>query len=297
MSGTLTLAAGPARLRLAPAAGGAVADWFLADTPILRPAEPGALEARTPRGLASYPLVPISNRVAGNRFSFAGLTHHLPALLNGQSIHGAGWQLPWAVAESGPAHATLTLDHKGGDHPGCLWPFAFQAEQRFALTETALRHDLLVRNTAEHPTPLALGMHPFFPRTPRATLRFAARHVWLHDAQRIPTERIETPAHWDHRDGLPVGVQVLDHCFATWGGIARIDWPEHRLALTLAADPVFRHLIVYVPEGRDFFAVEPVSNMTDGINRIDGHTEHGMAILKPGEELSGTIRLSLERTS
>ena len=56
----------------------------------------------------------------------------------------------------------------------------------------------------------------------------------------------------------------------------------------------FRHVILYVPEGRDFFAFEPVTNMTDGINRIDGITEHGMAVLKPGEHLAGTIRFALE---
>jgi aldose 1-epimerase len=284
------LAAGPSRLRLAPSVGGSIVDWWHGATPVMRPVEPGALEGASPRGLASYPLVPLSNRVAGNRFSFAGLTYTLPALLNGQSIHGAGWQLPWTVAEAGPSHAILALDHPGGG----LWPFAFQAEQHFALTDSGLRHDLVIRNTAEHPAPLAMGMHPFFPRTPGAVLRFAARHVWLQDAHRIPIERVETPAQWDHRDGMQIGVQVLDHCFATWGGIARIDWPEHRLALTIAADPVFRHVILYVPEGRDFFAFEPVTNMTDGINRIDGVTDHGMAILKPGEQLAGSIRFTLE---
>jgi aldose 1-epimerase len=288
----LTLSAGRARLRLAPEIGGSIADWHLGDTPVMRPVQPGALVAKHPRGLASYPLVPLSNRVAGRRFSFAGLTHPLPELLNGQYIHGAGWMLPWTMQEAGPAQATLRLDFPGGE----LWPFAFVAEQRFSLSEDGLRHDIMVRNTAEHPAPVALGSHPFFPRTPRARLHFAAQHVWLQDEFRIPTTRVPVPAHWDHRHGMEVGRVVLDHCFATWGGHARIVWPEHGLALAIAADPVFRHTIVFVPEGRDFFAFEPVSNMTDGVNRIDGTTEHGMAILRPGEDIAGTIRFSLEPT-
>ena len=290
MSGLLTLSAGRGRLRLAPAIGGAIADWHLGDTPVMRPVQPGALEEGNPRGLASYPLVPLSNRVAGNRFSFAGLTYPLPALLNGQYIHGAGWLLPWTVVDAGPAHALLRLDFPGGD----LWPFAFTAEQRFMLAENGLRYDLAVRNTAEHPAPLALGTHPFFPRTPRTTLRFAARHVWEQDARRIPTTRIDVPASWDHSEGQPVGPLVLDHVFADWGGRGRIAWPEHGLALAIAADPVFHHAVLYTPEGRDFFAFEPVSNMTDGINRIDGETVHGMAILRPGETLSGIVRYILE---
>jgi len=290
VSALLTLAAGRARLRLAPAIGGSIADWHLGDIPVMRPVQPGALEDGNPLGLASYPLVPLSNRVAGNRFSFAGLTHTLPPLLNGQYIHGAGWQLPWEVAGSGPAHATLRLDFPGG----ALWPFAFAAEQRLILTEGELRHDLMVRNTAEHPAPLALGTHPFFPRPAGTTLHFAAHHVWQQDDQRIPTTRIDVPPEWDHRHGRQVGEVVLDHCFASWAGMARIVWPAQGLALAIAADRIFHHIILYTPEGRDFFAFEPVSNLTDGINRIDGRTEHGMAILRPGEALSGSVRYILE---
>jgi aldose 1-epimerase len=286
----LTLADGQARLCLAPAIGGAIVGWDVDGVAVMRPTQPWALEEADARGLASYPLVPLSNRVAGNRFSFAGLTHRLPALLGAQYIHGAGWRLPWSVVEIGVAHATLRLDFPGGE----LWPFAFVAEQRFVLEEGALRHELMVRNAAEHPAPLGLGTHPFFPRTPRARLHFAAHHVWLNDAAQIPTERVAVPAEWDHRHGRIVGEVALDHCFASWSGLARIAWPEHGWALTIAADPIFRHAIAYTPEGRDFFAFEPVTNLTDGINRIDGTTEHGMAILRPGDALEGAVRYTLE---
>ena len=99
MSELLTLTAGRAQLRLAPAIGGSIADWRLGDIPVMRPIQPGALAEKNPRGLASYPLVPLSNRVANRRFSFAGLSYDLPDLLNGQFIHGAGWMLPWVVQD------------------------------------------------------------------------------------------------------------------------------------------------------------------------------------------------------
>ena len=286
----LTLSAGDARLRLAPAIGGSIADWWLGDVPVMRPLVPGAVEQRSPRGLASYPLVPISNRVAHQRFSFAGLTHHLPVLLDGFAIHGAGWQLPWTVTDAGPDHATLALSYPGGP----LWPFAFHATQRFVLAQNGLVCEIGIRNDAEHPAPLAIGMHPFFPRTPQTRLHFIAQHVWLLDGEKIPNRRIEVPPQWDHRHGRVVGEAVLDHCFAGWNGLGRIIYPEHQMAIAIAADPVFRHVVVFMPEGQDFFAFEPVSNMTDGINRIDGSTEHGMFILRPGEERGGTIRFTLE---
>ena len=115
MSELLTLAAGRAQLRLAPAIGGSIADWHVVgknggDIPVMRPIQANALAEQNPRGLASYPLVPLSNRVARRRFSFAGLSYDLPDLLHGQFIHGAGWMLPWVVHDSGPDHATLRLD-------------------------------------------------------------------------------------------------------------------------------------------------------------------------------------------
>ncbi len=295
MDGLVTLTAGRARLRLAPAIGGAVVDWVVADAagrpvPLLRPTSAAALAAGEARGLASYPLVPLSNRVAGNRFSFAGLSYTLPALLGEQYIHGAGWQVPWEVAAVGADRATLRLSYPGG----ALWPFAFVAEQRFALMADGLRIEMMVRNTGEQFAPVAMGAHPFFPRAGGARLRFGARQVWLQDGARIPTRRVEVPAQWDHRAGMAVGQVELDHCFAEWGGAARIDWPEHGLGLAIDVDPVFGHVIVYTPAGRDFFAFEPVSNMTDGVNRIDGVTEHGMAVLKPGEAIAGAMRFMVE---
>ena len=41
--------------------------------------------------------------------------------------------------------------------------------------------------------------------------------------------------------------------------------------------PLFGHLIVYTPPGEDFFCVEPVSHMTDAINRMDGDDRHRLA--------------------
>jgi hypothetical protein len=61
----------------------------------------------------------------------------------------------------------------------------------------------------------------------------------------------------------------------------------------IEADPVFGHLIVYVPPARDFFAVEPVSHMNNAVNRPDV-TDNGLRHLAPGERLTGSVRFSVE---
>ena len=127
----MKLTAGTAELILAPQTGGSVVSWTIAGQPILRHANPEATDAR---GNACYPLVPFSNRVAGRRFSFAGQTYELPALLGEWAIHGAGWQCAWTAEAISHWDATLTLDYPGGT----LWPFAFRATQRFELESDRL---------------------------------------------------------------------------------------------------------------------------------------------------------------
>ncbi|MCW3474067.1 aldose 1-epimerase [Limobrevibacterium gyesilva] len=285
----MILTSGDMHLVLAPEIGGSIAAWTRGAEPLFRPSLPGALDEASPRGLASYPLFPYSNRVAGRRFTFAGVTHDLPDLMNGFAIHGAGWQRPWTAAQDRNM-ATLTLDHQ----PGPLWPFAFHAEQRFTLLGDALVCDLRVENRDTVPAPAGFGLHPYFPRSPRASLQFTATHVWHNGADMIPTELTPVPPAWDHRDGRPVGSVTLDNCFAGWSGHARLLYPDRGFALSIAADPVFRHLVVYVPPGESFLAVEPVSNMNDGLNRMDGVTDHGVFVLAPGEARTGRITFRVE---
>jgi aldose 1-epimerase len=56
-------------------------------------------------------------------------------------------------------------------------------------------------------------------------------------------------------------------------------------------------LIVYTPAGDDFFCVEPVSHMTDAINRMGSVAEHGLRILMPGEELRGDVTFRIATAS
>ena len=59
------------------------------------------------------------------------------------------------------------------------------------------------------------------------------------------------------------------------------------------AEP-FRHLVLYVPAGEPFFAVEPVSNANDGFNLLArGVADSGVRVLAPGETLGGTVRIAV----
>ncbi len=280
----MKITSGQAELVLAPDMGGSIISWTVDGRPVFRPANP---DATTSRMQSCYPLVPFSNRVANGRFTFAGHEYKLPILLGPWAIHGAGWQLPWMIQD----HSML-LRYPGGE----LWPFAFDAEQHFDLTPHSLAVTMRITNRHNAPVPAALGLHPFYPRDPETRLQLRAAGVWMSDENKIP-ERLEAvPADWNFSEERPLGDANIDHCFAGWDGTYAITWPQRRERLVVTATNPLRHLVVYVPRGENFFAVEPVSNMNDGLNHMNTTDDHGMRILAPGESLEGRISMVLERT-
>jgi aldose 1-epimerase len=284
----VSVVAGDARLVLTPAFGGAVFAWTRGDEPIFRPALPGGLDADNPRELASYPLFPFSGRVAGRRFAWAGTSYELPALLGDWAIHGAGWQLPWRADTDG-ARVVLSLDYPGGP----LYPFAFHAEQIFELEDDALSCTCVIENRHDAPAPFAFGQHPFFPRSPEATLQFKADGVVLTGPDLLPVGHGKVPAEWDHTAPRLVGAVPLDACFTGWDGVARIVYPDRGFAIDITAAPVFANLVVYIPPHLQSFAVEPVANITNALNRMEGEPPSGMFILGPGERRRGTMRFAI----
>jgi aldose 1-epimerase len=56
------------------------------------------------------------------------------------------------------------------------------------------------------------------------------------------------------------------------------------------ADPVLGHLVIYTPEGENFFCVEPVSHSVDAFNLAEaGVPDTGTVVLDPGESLRGRV--------
>ncbi|WP_343234393.1 aldose 1-epimerase [Microvirga terrestris] len=278
--------------------GGAIAGFWHGDVALMRETSEHALRDGLVRQTSCYPLIPYSNRIAHGRFSFDGIEHRL-ALNFGDhphSIHGNAWQKPWQVAEADGTHCRLVLVHRpeGGEARG--WPFAYRAEQLLTLSPNGLTLTLSLKSEDHRAMPAGLGLHPFFPKRSGVRLQFAAERVYPSGSDSLPMDGIPVPAGWSYRSMRELGEPRLDNCFAGWDGKARIVYDQEKIALRVDADPLFGHLVVYVPHGRDFFAVEPVSHLNNAINRPD-LTGHGLKVLKPGERVTAQVRFDVEALS
>jgi len=291
---TLTLRAGDLHVRLDPGTGGAIASLAWRGISLLRPVRDMRLAAQYGRAVAAYPLIPYANRIDHGRFTLGGLSYQLARNFGDEphSIHGNGWMRAWAIRESGPAYARLTLDHRPPHDPVTEWPFAYQAEQIFSASDDRLEIRLSLLNQDSVAFPAGIGLHPYVARTPKSTLCFEADTIWRTGADGLPAGRIAVPADLAFDRPRPIGALEIDTCFAGWGGSATLLMPEHQLVLHIEAGPPLDHFQVYTPMGQDYCGLEPVSNMPDGINRMGSISDQGMVMLAPGQSLMSRVTFS-----
>jgi aldose 1-epimerase len=260
---------------------------------ILRPTPPDAIATGNVSRMASFTLAPFSNRLWGARFAFRGRRYQLtPNTPDGHAQHGDVRRRPWRLVERSGTSARLTLATR--DFPDFNYPFPFGAEVRYTLAGASLATELRLDNVGENAMPAGFGFHPYFNRAllaadedvelqARATSHFPGR------VPNGPAERL--PAELDFATARPL-TDGLSTCHAGWDGHAVIRWPGSRVTVNLDATPPLRHLVVFTPAGEPFFAVEPVSNATNGFNlHAAGIADSGTIELEPGASVTGSFTL------
>lgn len=277
----LELKAGELRLALRPDLGGCLAGLWCGDVPVLRSTEPDALGQV--RASACFPMVPYSGRLGLRRFRWQGRDHTTAPNYEDSphSLHGVAWQRPWQVVESGERSAVLRCVHA----PDAHWPFEFDVRQRIALTEGALEMELDFHNTSAATQPVGLGWHPYFPKRPRSRVHAEVAARWETDVQQLPTRRVAQAG----VDG-DVAHLAFDHSFEGWQGAARIR--DEKLSLRLSSS--LAYVVIYTPQEKDYFCVEPVSHVANAIHMAEP-AAHGLVALAPGQRLAASMRLEVAR--
>ncbi|MGH8253838.1 MAG: aldose 1-epimerase [Steroidobacteraceae bacterium] len=290
------LQAGELHAEIWPEAGGAIARFDLhaggtAPQPLFRPTPPQDLYS--PLELASFPLLPYSNRIRDGHFAFGGAEYRLPRNFHGMKFpqHGVGWLLRWSTDAIETDTCELSLHHAAGTD----WPFEFRATQRFTLTPEVLTIAMTLRNLTSTEMPYGMGQHPYFPRPRGTRLRARVAGVWRSDADMLPLQHAPLPDEWNLAQGILLDDTFIDNCFDGFGGEALIHWPDGS-GLLIDAPPPLEFLVVYNPPAEQFFCVEPVTQLSDGFNMAArpgiSAGNAGLRTLRSGE--SATVRHSFQ---
>jgi aldose 1-epimerase len=280
----LTLSYGTDRCELIPALGGSIAAWTVDGQGMMRSASALSIAANDPFGMASFPLVPYSNRIGDGSFEWDGerfaLARNFPP--EPHSIHGVGFQRRWQVHARAADSVTLALNHR----PGASWPFAFEARQRITLSDGTLAIEMSAVNIADRAVPLAFGHHPYFPRG-GAFLKFRAQGVWLVGDDGLPSLRVVPFDKFDYSNAMSVARGDIDHCFVGWDRKAEIFWRDRSLALEITASDRLPCAVVCIRSDIDGFCFEPVPHFNDAVNRREG--DYGMPVIAPGKSFTASI--------
>lgn len=252
-------------------------------------------EVKTSSQRASFTLLPYSNRIRDAHFRFQGRDIQLvPNTKDGLAQHGDVRNRPWQVRQVNPNHLVCTFDSR--DFADINWPWAFMARVEYLLHGPHFDTTVTLTNASEGEMPAGMGLHPYYARQQDGIdplLTFDAELAYDTDERVLPTAgpRPLAPAE-DYRTPSRIGDRQVDRAYTAWEGIARLDWGDR--ALTITADNVYSHLIVYTaPDGS--LALEPVTHATDAFNlAAQGIGGVDMRTLEPGQSLAGTARVTLE---
>jgi aldose 1-epimerase len=302
----LVIVNGHWRVGLLPENGGCVAfgQARIGDTwvDVLRPTPPDRLGERW--DTASFPLVPWSNRVRHGTLPWNDEAYQLRRWgTDDFAMHGTAVEFPWEVIERGTDHATLEFDARG--YYGVNFPWDFVTRAEFMLDGARFGWRLSIENVDDETFPAGLGHHPYFVRT----LTTGDGAAFDSGAQlQVNCERAYTlidgmadgpagpiPNSYDFRAMRPLGPDFVDTCQTARSSpiAATIEYPG-ALTVDLFADDLLSHLVVYLPVGEPFFAVEPVTNANDAFTlHALGVSGVGVFPVEPGERVSTGFSLSL----
>ena len=256
------------------------ADWLVVTPPV----DAATLAERDILKLGGFPLAPFCNRIEGGRFDFEGAGCKVP--LNwppdpSVAIHGLSWQRSWATDSHTADRLMLsqTIDEEYS-------AFRYAAELTFDVATEVAQTELTIRNIGERKLPFGVGFHPYFRRTPQAVVAFET-DGWLEpDARCLPVAWHPLGSAQDARAGRLVDAfSGTDATFTGWKQRAWLSWPELGARIELEAGGAARALHAYVPDGRTFLCLEPVSHVTDVMNRRQFARYGDMDVLAPGAAL------------
>lgn len=291
---------GRQRLGLVPGKGGSVAAWLLHPGTASQGRRAGApfhlwrpwCGDDNAFSVASLPLVPWSNRISGRGFEHKGRFYPLRPNREGEPcpIHGEGWLQPWEVL----THNPLRLDMRLESLRFMDSPYEYVVTQSYQLLPDGIGQTLTVTHLGSTPLPYGLGQHPWLLRTPHTRLQAQVQGVWLSHPNRLPSEHRTVLGEWDLRTGIPAHGPLIDNAFTGWRGIARIEWPEDRWALSVQQSGADNEgcLLVFRPEAGPTFCVEPVTHPVDAIH-LPG--QPGLRWLDHGDSMTQELQWQFER--
>jgi galactose mutarotase-like enzyme len=236
-------------------------------------------------------LAPWANRLGSRRFRAAGVDVDLAGLPlgcdgNGLPIHGLlvgrpGWRVAHRAARRGRAILGASIDV---DEPA--FPFPHRIELRIAAGDRQLTVDTTIVPTGRRAVPVAFGWHPYLrlPGTPRRQwqLRLPSRTHLALDPRGLPAG----PERAERGEAEQIGRRTYDDLYRL-GRDRRLAFADDDCSIAMRAGPGYPYAQVWVPAGRPFAALEPMTAPTNSL------VEGTAPLVEPGSSFTAGFSLEI----
>lgn len=233
---------------------------------------------------ALFPMLPLANRVAGNRFIWRGNTVTLPeSPLDPQFfLHGDGWLGRWDIVDRGPDFVTLTTfsQHVCGLH--------YRASLAYRLAGNIFQAELTLVHIGDTPMVYGAGFHPFFHLEADSRIQFLASGFWPEGKQHLPLAWQDSlPPEADFSLPVRPANDWLNVGYSGWNGAAVIESGAMRVSM-FADTP---YLMVFRMADRPFICLEP---QTHPVNAHNMPGLPGLVVLGRGDGLRLSMQIRVE---
>ncbi len=243
--------------------------------------------------LSNFIMLPFANRIDGARFTFNGEVFEIPLNRPQQqcAIHGHARDVPWQLVDRTETSITFEVRFQRDDTP-----YDFTARQTFRVDGDRVGLEVWVRNESQHTLPYGFGYHPWFPMSDETALQFSAGKTFTSDDRTFPLEAIDVPPELDFTSGPAIKPRAeVDKHYAEWTTRETvIIQPDQGYRLTVSGDGALTNVHIFIPENNTAFCVEPVTHVTDVVNRREFETYGDMTPLATGESMTGSMWLKPE---
>jgi len=257
---------------------------------------------RNPSNCASFAVIPWSNRLRAGHFRFQGTDYQLEITSNdGTAIHGVVRHHPWQVESFSATRLAVRFD--SADFQNINFPFHFSASINFILDDEQFSIVTWIKNEDKTPFPAGFGHHPYFVRSlvgdaDPVELEIPCAEYFQLENSLPSTDPVPVEPRVDFRTARLLGPELINDCLTgrIAGQPARFYYGNSGTQIALHMEPIFQNIVLYTPEEKPFFAVEPVTNANDGFNLFDkGIPGSGVFVLEPREDRHGMVSFQIEQ--
>lgn len=264
-------------------------------------------------------LFPFPNRIEDAMWTWKGRTYLQKKNGIPIQLHSLVYDEAWEYTEPKFGEEEVlfsTYLNVGKNHPIYRgYPFEFRLELIYKLTSQSLLVTYRVENRDDKDMPFGFALHPYFTKLSgengtfisvpalywyesRSDVDKAFLNKYMGSFQLtpniLPTGRLKCV----YKDGknliypVPVGSVNLDDVYTGFlpGTNSYIDYTTLRLRLNILRSSDFTHAVIYTPQGKPYFCIEPQTCSTDAINLYAKGSDFPHIIVLPkGYMHSGTI--------